>query len=243
MTQSLSQAQFEALACEGYSRVPVTRTLLADTETPLSTYAKLCDKPYSFLFESVEGGEKWSRYSIVGLPARHRFAVEGATISRFTNDQLTCTYETADPLQDIETLHQSENSAPLESLPVFHGGWVGYFGYDTVRYVEPKLSGSANKDTMGTPDILLVLAEEVVVFDNLRGTLTLIVNADTSQAGAFERATERLAELELRLAEPMPALSNVELGAIDTTEIESRVEFETQQSTFESWVARSEEVV
>ena len=86
MTQSLSQAQFDALACEGYSRVPVTRTLLADTETPLSTYAKLCDKPYSFLFESVEGGEKWSRYSIVGLPARHRFAVEGATISRFTND-------------------------------------------------------------------------------------------------------------------------------------------------------------
>jgi anthranilate synthase component 1 len=96
---------------------------------------------------------------------------------------------------------------------------------------------------MGTPDILLVLAEEVVVFDNLRGTLTLIVNADTSQAGAFEHATERLAELELRLAEPMPALSNVELGAIDTTEIESRVEFETQQSTFESWVARIKDYI
>ena len=243
MTQSLSQAQFEALAQEGYSRVPVTRTLLADTETPLSTYAKLCDQPYSFLFESVEGGEKWSRYSIVGLPARHRFTVEGATISRFTHDQLTRSYETADPLQDIEALHQSENSAPLESLPVFHGGWVGYFGYDTVRYVEPKLSGTANKDTMGTPDILLVLAEEVVVFDNLRGTLTLIVNADTSQADAFERATERLAELEQRLAEPMPALSNVELGAIDTAEIESRVEFETQQSTFESWVARIKDYI
>jgi anthranilate synthase component 1 len=96
---------------------------------------------------------------------------------------------------------------------------------------------------MGTPDILLVLAEEVVVFDNLRGTLTLIVNADTSQAGAFDHATERLAELELRLAEPMPALSNVELGAIDTTEIESRVEFETQQSTFESWVARIKDYI
>jgi anthranilate synthase component 1 len=90
---------------------------------------------------------------------------------------------------------------------------------------------------------LLVLAEEVVVFDNLRGTLTLIVNADTSQAGAFDHATERLAELELRLAEPMPALSNVELGAIDTTEIESRVEFETQQSTFESWVARIKDYI
>ena len=163
--------------------------------------------------------------------------------SRFTHDQLIRTYETADPLQDIEALHQSENSAPLESLPVFHGGWVGYFGYDTVRYVEPKLSGTANEDTMGTPDILLVLAEEVVVFDNLRGTLTLIVNADTSQAGAFDHATERLAELELRLAEPMPALSNVELGAIDTTEIESRVEFETQQSTFESWVARIKDYI
>ena len=189
--------------------------------------------------EPVAGGRRLGDRCVY----RHRFAVEGATISRFTNDQLTCTYETADPLQDIETLHQSENSAPLESLPVFHGGWVGYFGYDTVRYVEPKLSGSANKDTMGTPDILLVLAEEVVVFDNLRGTLTLIVNADTSQAGAFERATERLAELELRLAEPMPALSNVELGAIDTTEIESRVEFETQQSTFESWVARIKDYI
>ena len=151
MTQTLSKTAFDALAAEGYSRIPVTRTLLADTETPLSTYTKLCDRPYSFLFESVEGGEKWSRYSIVGLSSRERFVVSGKQISRYKEAQLVERYEVEDPLAEVERLHESTNSAPLDSLPVFHGGWVGYFSYDTVRYVEPKLAQTANRDTLNTP--------------------------------------------------------------------------------------------
>lgn len=133
--------------------------------------------------------------------------------------------------------------APLDSLPVFHGGWVGYFSYDTVRYVEPKLANTANQDALNTPDILLMLAEEVIVFDNLRGTLTLIVSADTSEDDAFQRSNRRLLELETRLAEPMPPLASFELGATDTTDIESRVTFETDQATFESWVARVKDYI
>ena len=120
---------------------------------------------------------------------------------------------------------------------------MGYFSYDTVRYVEAKLANTLNGDTLNTPDILLMLAEEVVVFDNLRGTLTLIVSADTSQEDAFDSANRRLLELESRLSEPMPPLTSFELGATDTADIESRVTFETDQTTFESWVARIKDYI
>jgi anthranilate synthase component 1 len=158
-------------------------------------------------------------------------------------DQLVERYEVDDPLAEVERLHESTNSAPLDSLPVFHGGWVGYFSYDTVRYVEAKLANTVNGDTLNTPDILLMLAEEVIVFDNLRGTLTLIVSADTSQEDAFDSANRRLLELESRLSEPMPPLTSFELGATDTADIESRVTFETDQTTFESWVARIKDYI
>ena len=239
----MNQSDYDALVEAGYSRIPVTRTLLADTETPLSTFSKLCKAPYAFLFESVEGGEKWSRYSIVGLPAKERIAVNGTTISRYLGSELIESYESVDPLADIEALHESASSAPLPSLPVFHGGWVGYFSYDTVRYVEPRLSLSANPDALGTPDILLVLAEEVVVFDNLRGTLTLIVNASASTPNALSMATERLDTLEQSLAQPVAALGSFELGSTDTSDIESRLTYGTDKATFESWVAKIKDYI
>ena len=239
----MNQTEYDALISAGFSRIPVTRTLLADTETPLSTFSKLCRAPYSFLFESVEGGEKWSRYSIVGLPATERIAVCGSTILRYRGTELVESHESADPLADIEALHESTTSAPLSSLPVFHGGWVGYFSYDTVRYVEPKLSLSANPDDLGTPDILLVLAEEVVVFDNLRGTLTLIINSDVTKQGALPAAIERLDVLEKSLAEPAAALGSFELGSTDTSDIESRLTYGTDKATFKSWVDRIKDYI
>jgi anthranilate synthase component 1 len=239
----MNQSDYDALVAEGYSRIPITRTLLADTETPLSTFSKLCKAPYAFLFESVEGGEKWSRYSIVGLPATQRIAISGKTVSRYQGGELVESHESTDPLAEIEALHQSASSAPLPSLPVFHGGWVGYFAYDTVRYVEPKLSVDVNPDDLGTPDILLVLAEEVVVFDNLRGTLTLIVNAEASVPNAFDMAIERLCALEKALAQPAADLGSFELGSTDTSDIESRLTYGTDKATFESWVARIKDYI
>ena len=239
----MNQSDYDALVAEGYSRIPITRTLLADTETPLSTFSKLCKAPYAFLFESVEGGEKWSRYSIVGLPATQRIAISGKTVSRYQGGELVESHESTDPLAEIEALHQSASSAPLPSLPVFHGGWVGYFAYDTVRYVEPKLSVDVSPDDLGTPDILLVLAEEVVVFDNLRGTLTLIVNAEASVPNAFDMAIERLGALEKALAQPAADLGSFELGSTDTSDIESRLTYGTDKATFESWVARIKDYI
>jgi anthranilate synthase component 1 len=120
---------------------------------------------------------------------------------------------------------------------------VGYFAYDTVRYVEPKLSVDVNPDDLGTPDILLVLAEEVVVFDNLRGTLTLIVNAEASVPNAFDMAIERLDALEKALAQPAADLGSFELGSTDTSDIESRLTYGTDKATFESWVARIKDYI
>lgn len=239
----MKQSDYDALIARGYSRIPVTRTLLADTETPLSTFSKLCKSPYAFLFESVEGGEKWSRYSIVGLPATQRIAITGSTVSRYNGDSLVESYESRDPLGEIEALHASSASAPLPSLPVFHGGWVGYFAYDTVRYVESRLADVDKPDEVGTPDILLILAEEVVVFDNLRGTLTLIINSDVAKKGALAAATQRLDALEQLLAQPGTALSSFELGSTDTSNIESRLTFGTDKATFESWVGRIKDYI
>ncbi len=178
----------------------MARTILADTETPLSAYAKLAQGPRSFLFESVEGGERWGRYSIIGLPATTWLAVEGYQLSLYVAGERVESREVADPLDEIERYQQQFRSAPAPELPVFHGGMVGYFGYDTVRYSERKLMSSCPPDELGVPDILLVLAEEVLIFDNLRGTLTLVINADANEEGALEKALERLDEIEATLA-------------------------------------------
>lgn len=236
MSSLIDRATFDDLVARGFSRVPLTRTLLADTETPLSTYTKLACAPYSFLFESVEGGEKWSRYSIVGLPAKQRLQVTGKTLSLFDGGTLSQTWESDDPLAAVESHCAAQTCAPLDDLPVFHGGWVGYFGYDTVRYVESKLDKPDKPVKLDTPDILLMLVDEVVVFDNLRGTLTLIVNADTRQADSYDAAAARLSELEQALSAPLPELGQVSVGSVDTVDVERRVTFDTDQATFEGWV-------
>jgi anthranilate synthase component 1 len=125
----------------------------------------------------------------------------------------------------------------MAHLPMFHGGWVGYFGYDTVRYVEPRLAQSCPEDTLGVPDIWLTLSEEVVVFDNLAGALTLVVNADAALPDAYSRAMDRLDALEARLAQPGPPLEPVSLRPLDTRDVESQIEFSTTQETFEDWVS------
>ncbi|MEE4203788.1 MAG: chorismate-binding protein, partial [Halieaceae bacterium] len=234
---------FDRLVAEGYNLVPVTRTVLADTETPVSAYQKLARGPYSFLFESVQGGEKWGRYSIIGLPARRWLAVHGHSVTLYEQGEAIEQCETDDPLAFIEQAHNKFHSAPLPGLPVFHGGLVGYFGYDTVRYIEHKLQESCPKDVLGTPDILLMIVEEVLVFDNLAGTLTLVVNAEVGSEDAWERANARLDTLEKRLPGPAPALEPIEITGTDTTAIEALARFTTTQAEFEGWVDRIREYI
>jgi anthranilate synthase component 1 len=139
VTAPLTHAEFLQQQAAGYNRIPVARTILADTDTPLSAYAKLAQGPRSFLFESVEGGERWGRYSIIGLPATTWLTVEGHHLSIFSAGECIDRREVKNPLDEIERYQAQFRSAPAPDLPVFHGGLVGYFGYDTVRYSEPKL--------------------------------------------------------------------------------------------------------
>ncbi len=192
---------FDALKAQGYTRIPVTRQVLADLDTPLSTYLKLADQPYTYLFESVQGGEKWGRYSMIGLPAREVVKVRGLTVTHERNGETSKQVEVTDPLAYIEQLQQSYRVADVDDLR-FDGGLVGYFGYDTIRYIEPCLKDSCPKDELGTPDILLMVSEEVVVFDNLSGKLHLIVLADTSDPEALEKAEARLDQLIVQLRTP-----------------------------------------
>ncbi|GAB6040842.1 anthranilate synthase component I [Endothiovibrio diazotrophicus] len=204
----MTPEQFAELAAQGHNRIPVMREVLADLDTPLSTYLKLAAGPRSFLLESVQGGEKWGRYSIIGLPCRTQLSVRGHAITVESDSQVVETAEADDPLAWIEAFQARYRVAPVEGLPKFTGGLVGYFGYDTVRYIEPRLAhgpnGCPNPDPLGSPDILLLLSEEVVVFDNLRGRLYLIVHADPAEANALKKAETRLGELQRKLRGPTP---------------------------------------
>jgi anthranilate synthase component 1 len=199
----MTPEQFASFAAAGYNRIPLMREVLADLDTPLSTYLKLADAPYSYLFESVQGGEKWGRYSIIGLPARTVLSVREHQVT-VTTDHVVVEQETvADPLAFIEAFQARYRVPEVEGLPKFTGGLVGYFGYDTVRYIEPRLAQSPNPDLLGNPDILLMLSDEVVVFDNLSGKLHVVVHVDPAENAALEKGESRLGQLVRLLEQPV----------------------------------------
>ena len=203
MNNSLTKEQFESYFSQGYDRVPLVRKVLADLDTPLSTYLKLANGPYSYLFESVQGGEKWGRYSMIGLPARTIIKVTGNEVEVSTDYKVQSTETVDDPLEWIENYKDQIKVPEIEGMPRFNGGLVGYFGYETIRYIEPRLAGveAENKpDPLQTPDILLMLSEEVVVFDTLNGILSIIVHA---KEGGYDSAQQRLDFLTKQLREPL----------------------------------------
>lgn len=195
----ITQDEFNALAAEGYNRIPVAREVLSDLDTPLSVYLKLADGPYAYLFESVEGGANWGRQSIIGLPCRRVYVLRGKTLTVEELGDVVETRELADPLAEIETIRATFRVPRLKDLPAFTGGLVGHFGFETVGWIEPRLARDDKPDLLGTPDALLMLSEEVAVFDNLKGRLYLIVHADPAQPQAYLRAQRRLDELAFRL--------------------------------------------
>lgn len=199
----MDKQHFDRLAAAGYNRIPLMREVLADLDTPLSTYLKFAYGPYSYLFESVQGGEKWGRYSIIGLPCARRIEVAGHQVTVRNGDVIEQSLEVTDPLAFIEEFQRQFKVPDVAGLPRFTGGLVGYFGYDTVRYMEPKLGPCTRPDPIGTPDILLLISEEVVVFDNLRGKLYIVVHADPAGDDAWASAQRRLAELAAKLAAPL----------------------------------------
>ena len=192
---------FARLAAEGYNRVPVVFETLADLDTPLSVYLKIATGPYSYLLESAQGGEQWGRYSIIGLPCQTVLRVTGHRVTVSSNGHAEEDLEVEDPLAFIEAFQARYRVAPHPELPRFHGGLVGYFGYDCVRYVEKRLRHSTPPDPLGTPDAVLMVSEEIIVFDNLKGRMQLISLVDPAEPGVRGETEERLRERARVLAE------------------------------------------
>ncbi len=195
----ISAQDFRQLAAAGHNRIPVVREVLSDLDTPLSVYLKLADGPHTYLFESVEGGETWGRYSIIGLPAKRTYTFRGHTLEVREFGEITETRELPDPLAEIDRLREAFVVPRIAGLPDFTGGLVGYLGFETIGWIEPRLAGGDKPDQLGTPDALLMLSEEVAVFDNLKGRLYLIVHADPAEPQAYSKAVRRLDELVYRL--------------------------------------------
>ena len=195
----ISESNFNELTKQGYNRIPLMCEILADLDTPLSTYTKICHSSYSYLFESVEGGEKWGRYSIIGLPAKKIVSVTEKKITIMENNKCINEYDTDDPLAEIEKIQKSYKVPKIENMPRFNGGLVGYFGYETIKYIEPKLNKNNKKDPIGSPDILLMISDEVIVFDNLSGKLFIIVHADPEKNNAYSNSKKRLNEISKML--------------------------------------------
>jgi anthranilate synthase component I len=199
----ITELEFKSLASQGYNRIPLMAEAFADLETPLSLYLKLAhgrgEGQYSFLLESVVGGERFGRYSFIGLPARTLLRASGfgdEAKTEVVRDGVVVETDHGNPLDFIASYQTRFKVALRPGLPRFCGGLAGYFGYDAVRYIEKKLENSCPPDTLGCPDILLLQCEELAVIDNLSGKLYLIVYADPAMPEAYAHAKKRLRELK-----------------------------------------------
>jgi anthranilate synthase component 1 len=198
-------ALIEELKNTDCNRVPLVREVLADLDTPLSTYLRLANAPYSYLFESVQGGEKWGRYSIIGLPCRTVIKINRRTVTTEVDGKVVAEEQVNDPLGWITEYQQRYKVHEDASLPRFTGGLVGYFGYETIAYIESRLDHDEKPDPLGTPDILLMVSDEVIVFDNLSGKLFIIVHVDPHQDNALADGEKRLQAIENGLRKSVPA--------------------------------------
>lgn len=199
----LTEADFNEYAAQGFNRIPVVLSLFADLDTPLSVYLKLANRPYSYLLESVVGGERSGRYSLIGLPSHTRLRVNGLRVQVEHGHSVIETHE-GDPLKFIAEFQKRFKTPEQSDLPRFTGGLVGYFAYETVKLMEPKLAVKpAKPDPIGAPDILLMLSEELAVVDNVSGKLFLVVYADPALPNSYQKALARLNELRTTLRKPL----------------------------------------
>jgi len=204
----MTELEFKSLAAEGYNRIPLIAEAFADLETPLTLYLKLAQSQRAgkntFLLESVVGGERFGRYSFIGLPATTLLRSIGNAVEVLKNDEVVERAE-GNPLDFIAAFQARYKVAVRPGMPRFCGGLAGYFGYDAVRHIEPRLAHSAPNDDLGLPDIQLLVMEELAVIDNLSGKLYLIVYADPGQPEAYSKARQRLQDLRAMLKRPVEA--------------------------------------
>ena len=237
---SLTQSEFDSYRRQGFNRIPVVREVLADLDTPLSVYLKLANRPYSYLFESVQGGEKWGRYSIIGLPCRTILTIADREACVVKDGEVVEQSRVADPLEFIREFKARYRMPQSPGLPRFTGGLVGYFGYESVRYMEPRLGDMAKPDAIGVPDIVLMVSDEVVVFDNLSGKLFIVLHVNPEIDDAYNKAQDRVEEIVSRLGTGVP---DPALGAVIEKVTESDFVSEFPREEFEAGVERIREYI
>ena len=234
----MTEAEFRALAAQGYNRIPLVLESFADLDTPLSLYIKLANQRFTYLLESVVGGERFGRYSFIGLPAKVRIRSRGRAIEVEDRGGIVERHQ-GDPLAFVGEFLRRYRAAPRPGLPRFCGGLAGYFGYDTVRHIEPRLADSAppaSPALADVPDVLLLLTEELAVVDNLSGKISLIVYADPAEPNAYWDAHDRLQALRRKLREP------VSIPYQTATEVSS-AQSEFGADAYQAAVARSREYI
>jgi anthranilate synthase component 1 len=235
----MNELEFKSLANQGYNRIPLIAEAFADLETPLTLYLKLAQShdtgKNTFLLESVVGGERFGRYSFIGLPAKTLLRSSGNLTEIVTNGSVVETHE-GNPLDFIEAYQARFKVALSPGMPRFCGGLAGYFGYDTVRHIERKLAGKAPADTLGLPDIQLMVTEELAVIDNLSGKLYLIVYADPSHPEAFAKARQRLKDLRVMLRRSVDV-------PVMTASVRTEAVRETSKEDYLAAVAKAHEYV
>ena len=196
----MEKSQFISLIEKGFNHIPLSREVVVDTDTPLALYLKLANNPYSYFLESVQGGEKWGRYSFVGLAAETVIKVNDYDVSIEKNGKLHKQYKVEDPLAWIED-YQSKFKVPqLEELPDFNGGLVGYFGYEIIKFIEPKLKNIKKKDELNVPDILLMVSNDLLVVDNLTSKVHIITHINPEKE-SFEAGLSKLNIIEKNIRE------------------------------------------
>ncbi len=198
----MKKSTFDQFVAEGFNHIPVFKEIVVDTDTAVGLYLKLGDRPYSYLFESVQGGEKWGRYSIIGLPASTIVKVFEYEIHIEENNKLIETQIVEDPLSWIEEFQQKYKVPKIESLPEFNGGMVGYFGYEIIRYIEPRLSNISKPDELGVADILLMVSNDLVVFDNLLNKAFVITHINPEES-TYEEAIDKINQIKNQIDKPL----------------------------------------
>ena len=233
----MNKKDFERLSDEGFNHVPLVLETFADLDTPLSIYLKYANQPYSYLLESVQGGEQFGRYSFIGLPTKVRYEVRGHTCSEIRDGNVVSEMEKSDPINWVSELQQRTKAFYRDDLPRFLGGLVGYFGYETIHLIEKRVGGSDPKpDSIGCPDILLLHSDEVIVYDNLASKLYFVVFANPQETGAYDIAQKRLSTLFLALRQPVEELPE------ERRQLERPLE-ETSENQFYQSVERAKEYI
>jgi anthranilate synthase component 1 len=193
----ITNTEYKNFKDADFTVLPMIREIVAPGETPLSLYSKIADQQNNFLFESVEGGDRWAQYSIIGFGCIDTIKISGKKIETVI-DGVKDRFEAANPLKAIEEIILKNRSPNIENLPRFHGGYIGFFAYESAQYAESKIASLPSKDSKfkeHMPDIMLVKAEQLIVFDNLNDTTQIIFNANLENM-TYEFALSKLDDIE-----------------------------------------------